>query len=158
MSSSGTATPYKPIAERRRLTPLRGVTVPGKMPWRLSDFQGKVVFVNYAATWCAPCRRETPDLVRAANQFKGKGIVFIALMMDEGSKATFDAAVAQYAREYAISYPLIRPDADPLLQFGGMGLPTGLLLDRKGRLVRTYIGPVCSATITADIKRLLEEH
>ena len=153
----GTATPYKPREERRTLTPLHGVTVSGKRPWRLSDSLGKVVLVNYAATWCVPCRRETPDIVRTANQFRGRNVVFFALMMDEGNNTTFSTTVAQYAREYAIPYPLVRPDPDPLLQFGGMGLPTSLLLDTKGRLVRTYIGPVAPKTLNADIEKVLSE-
>ena len=155
--SDGTATPYKPIVERRPLTSILGVTIPGKTPWRLGDFRGKVVLVNYAATWCGPCRRETPDLVRTANQFKDRDVVFFALMMDEGSDVAFNTAVAQYAHEYAISYTMIRPEADPLLQFSGMGLPTSLLLDRKGRLVKTYIGPISPDTLTDDIARVLGE-
>jgi thiol-disulfide isomerase/thioredoxin len=116
------------------------------------------VLINYAATWCSPCRRETPDLVAAANRYRDDGFEVVGLMMDEGSSSAVNAAVNQYAQQYDISYPLVRPAADPLLQFSGLGLPTSILLDRRGRQVRTYIGPISLSTMTADIERVLKEH
>jgi thiol-disulfide isomerase/thioredoxin len=119
--------------------------------------RGKIVLLNYAATWCAPCRRETPDLVTVANRYRNQGFEVAGLMMDEGSHSAVQSVVEQYAAQYEITYPLIRPVEDTLLLFTGLGLPTSILLDRHGRQVRTYIGPVSLSTLTADIERLLQE-
>ena len=153
----GSATPFSAPATRRQFTSLRGVTIPGNVPWRLASLQGKVTLVNYAATWCEPCRRETPDLVAAADKYRPAGFEIVGIMMDDGSYATMNTVVKQYAAQYAISYPLIRPDDDPLLRFSGIGLPTSILLDRRGRAVRTYVGPVSPAQLSADIEELLQE-
>ncbi len=115
------------------------------------------MLLNYAATWCPPCLRETPDLVAVADQYRSAGFEIVGLMMDEGSRESISGQVQQYARRYEISYPLVQPEPDPLLAFSGLGLPTSILLDRQGRLVRTYIGPVSAARLSADIERLLRE-
>jgi cytochrome c biogenesis protein CcmG/thiol:disulfide interchange protein DsbE len=156
--SDGSATPFTAAAARRPFTPLQGNTIPDERPWKLAALRGKIVLINYVATWCAPCRRETPDLVAAANRYRDKGFEVVGLMMDEGSSSAVNAAVNQYAQQYDISYPLVRPAADPLLQFSGLGLPTSILLDRQGRQVRTYLGPVSLSTLTADIERVLREN
>jgi thiol-disulfide isomerase/thioredoxin len=119
---------------------------------------GRIVLLNYAATWCAPCRRETPDLVTAANRYRDQGFEVVGLMMDEGSREAVQSVVGQYSAQYEITYPLVRPVEDTLMLFTGLGLPTSILLDRQGRQVRTYIGPVSLATLTADIERLLQEN
>jgi thiol-disulfide isomerase/thioredoxin len=157
VGSEGTATPFTPASERRPFTPLQGTTIPAGAPWRLDSLRGKIVLLNYAATWCAPCRRETPDLVAAAKQLRDRPFEIVGVMMDEGKKISVDSVVGQYADQYNISYPLIRPNDDPLLRFSGIGLPTSVLLDRQGRQVRTYVGPVSLSTLTADVERVSQE-
>jgi thiol-disulfide isomerase/thioredoxin len=156
-AGAGTATPFTSASERRPFTRLQGVTIPDGLPWRLVALQGKVVLLNYGATWCPPCRRETPDLVAAANRYRSAGFEVVGLMMDEGSDTAVDSVVRQYAGQYGITYPLIRPNDDPLLRFTGLGLPTSVLLDRQGRQVRTYIGPVSPSVLASDIQRVLRE-
>ncbi len=153
----GTATPFTRPEERRPFMLVQGSTIPVGSRWSLTSLRGKIVLLNYAATWCAPCRRETPDLAAVADSYGNRGVVIVALMMDEGKADTVHAAVAQYAEQYTIPYPLVRPDDDPLLQLSGLGLPTSILLDRQGRTVRTYLGPISRPALTADIERLLGE-
>ncbi|MBC8101013.1 MAG: TlpA family protein disulfide reductase [Cytophagales bacterium] len=156
-SREGVATPFRPPGERKPFRALRGTTLPDGTPWELASLRGRVVLLNYAATWCPPCRRETPDLVVAADRYRAHGFEVIGVMMDEGSQESVLAVTRPYVKEYGISYPLIRPDDDPLLRFAAPALPTSILLDRKGHAVRTYVGPVSPAVLSEDVERLVAE-
>ncbi|MCL4402752.1 MAG: TlpA family protein disulfide reductase [Acidobacteria bacterium] len=121
-------------------------------PWRLSDYRGKVVLVNFWATWCPPCRMETPGLVRVARDFQGKGLEVAGISMDSGSPE-----VRQFVAQYRIPYAILRPSADDPLASRIESLPTTFLLDRQGRVAKTYSGAEDESVFRADVTRLLAE-
>lgn len=124
----------------------------GEVLWNFADFRGKVVVVNYWATWCPPCRFETPGLVNVANEYKSRGVEMIGVTMDEDL-----TLVPPFIEKYQIKYPILLPGNDPNLGADGMALPTTFLYDKNGNLAKKYTGIVLESTLKSDIEALLSE-
>lgn len=105
---------------------------------RLSDYRGKVVFLNLWATWCPPCRMEMPSIERLYRRFAPEGLVVLAVSVDEsGAKA-----VAPFVRELGITFPvLLDPEGRLGSRLGITGYPETFVIDRGGNVVRHFIGP-----------------
>jgi peroxiredoxin len=103
-------------------------------PWHLRDLKGKVVLVNFWATWCSPCRKEMPDLDALYNKFKDQGFVVLAISDEEAAK------VSPYIAEHKISYPVML-DAGRKVNdaFIVEGIPKSFVYDRSGKLVAQSI-------------------
>ena len=140
----------KPIADRKPLTNFELATINGNM-WRLSDNAGRVVLINFWATWCGPCRQETPALVRLANAYSDKGLQIAGVSLDTTGPET----VRRFAVRYGIGYPLLTPT--PALASQINSLPTTLLVDRRGNVARVYRGAVSERTLRRDLEQLLAE-
>jgi thiol-disulfide isomerase/thioredoxin len=121
--------------------------------WNFSERRGKVLVVNYWATWCPPCRFEMPSLVNIANEYKERGVEMVGVTMDENL-----AEVAPFIEKFQIKYPILLPDNDPNIGTEAMALPTTLLYDKNGRLAKTYTGIVLESTLKSDIEELLKEN
>ena len=119
--------------------------------WKFADKRGKVLLVNYWATWCGPCRFETPGLVNISKEFKDADFEIIGVTVDQDLKL-----VPPFIKEYKIEYPILLPGNDPNVG-GSMKLPTTFLYDKQGRLAKKYIGMVLESTLRSDIGSLLEE-
>jgi peroxiredoxin len=102
--------------------------------WHLQDLKGKVVLVNFWATWCPPCRKEMPDLDALYNKFKDQGFVVLAISDEEAAK------VSPYIAEHKISYPVML-DAGRKVNdaFIVEGIPKSFVYDRSGKLVAQSI-------------------
>ena len=110
------------------LTDLQGKT------WHLQDLKGKIVLVNFWATWCPPCRKEMPDLDALYNKFKDQGFVVLAVSDEEAAK------VAPFIAERKISYPvLLDPGRKVNDAFIVEGIPKSFVYDRSGKLVAQSI-------------------
>jgi len=121
--------------------------------WRLSDHRGQVVLINYWASWCAPCRQETPGLIDLARDYRYKGLSIVGVAMDEGGRP----AVESFLSEFHLPYPVLMPDlASPSVP-AIEALPTTVLVDRNGRAAKSYIGAVKESVFRADVDRLLAE-
>jgi len=97
--------------------------------FRLSSYRGDVVAVNFWATWCLPCRVETPDFVALQDKLRDKGVRFVGVSLDEGG---FDD-VRPFAEEFGVNYPLVLDDGALLDPYGGLAaLPTTVLVGRDG--------------------------
>ncbi len=120
--------------------------------WNFADRRGKVVVVNYWATWCPPCRVETPGLVNVANEYKARGVEMVGVTMDENL-----ALVAPFVEKYKIPYEILLPGGDPYAGMDGMALPTTFLYDKNGKLAKKYTGIVLESTLKSDIESLLKE-
>jgi len=120
--------------------------------WNFADNRGKVLVVNYWATWCPPCRFETPGLVDLANRFKDRGVEVVGVTMNEDL-----ADVPPFVEKYKIPYQILLPGNDPNLGTDGMALPTTFLYDQNGRLAKKYTGIVLESTLNSDIEALLAE-
>ena len=110
------------------LTDLQGKT------WHLRDLHGKVVLVNFWATWCPPCRKEMPDLDALYNKFKDQGLVILAISDEEAAKVT------PFIAERKISYPiLLDPGRKVNEAFIVEGIPKSFVYDRTGKMVAQSI-------------------
>jgi peroxiredoxin len=105
---------------------------------RLSDFRGKVVFLNLWATWCPPCRMEMPSMERLYQRLRGTDFVMLAVSEDEGGAATVRAFVEQMQ----LSFPILLDEHGVLpSHYGVTGYPETFIIDRSGRVVHHAIGP-----------------
>jgi peroxiredoxin len=102
--------------------------------WHLQDLRGKVVLVNFWATWCPPCRKEMPDLDALYNKFKDQGFVVLAISDEEAAK------VSPFITEHKISYPvLLDPGRRVNELFIVEGIPKSFVYDRSGKMVAQSI-------------------
>ena len=102
--------------------------------WTLSELRGRVVLVNFWATWCQPCRKEMPDLEDLYNRFKGEGLVVLGISDDDAAK------VRPFIAEHAVTYPiLLDPDRKVNDLFKVEGIPKTFIYDRSGKLVAQSI-------------------
>ena len=149
----------QPANTRQIVADLTGRDLNGNL-WSLRDQKNKVVLVNYWATWCPPCRQETPGLVNVAKRYAGRGLSVVGVSLDTGGSAA-TGAVRDFARRYAVPYPLILAEENPAMVTPSIAavqaIPTTLLLDRQGRVAKTIMGAVDEAALRTDIETLLAE-
>lgn len=117
-----------------------------------AELRGKVVLVNFWATWCLPCRAEMPLLDGMWKRHAGRDFVLLGLSVDR----TGAAGVRQFLQERGISYPVAIAGEDVERAFGGVrGIPTTFLLDATGRIRHRVIGPLAPATLELAVRREL---
>jgi len=103
----------------------------------LADFSGRVVLVNFWATWCKPCEDEIPAMERLYRRLHGEGFELVAVSVDEDP-----AEVERFRERMQISFPIaVDPRQEISRRYQTMGFPESFLIDRDGRLVERYIGP-----------------
>jgi peroxiredoxin len=142
----------KPAAKRTTMPSFVWPSTAGHK-WSLADQQGKIVFVNFWATWCGPCRMETPELVRVYDRYRGRGVTFAGISMDQDPLKV----VPDFAEEYHIEYPILIPsDGSPITE-AVESIPTSFLVDQHGRVARTWVGVVREQELTKNIEELLAE-
>jgi len=119
----------------------------------LSDYQGKIVVLNFFGTWCIPCKAEIPDFVMAYNLFKDKDVQFIGISV--GSDAN---TVKKFIDEFGISYPiLINGSLEDLTgKWRVKGIPTTYFLSKNGEVLSYNIGPMTEDQLIREIWRLRE--
>lgn len=100
---------------------------------------GKVVVVNFWATWCKPCLREIPDLSKVYDKYKARGLVMLGIMTDDPDHNT----LLNFQSDNEMSYPVIRANSDILVSYSYPGaLPTTFVFDRGGKQVYSHVGPL----------------
>ncbi len=128
----------------------------------LSQFNGKVVLVNFWATWCGPCRIEIPWLIELQEKYAARGFTVLGVAMDEEGKS----AVAPFVQKerfkvegtsQSMNYPIVLGNDATADKFGGLvGFPTSLLISRDGRVVKRVDGLVSCDEIDEAIRSQLE--
>ena len=142
----------KPVAERRPMPALVLDQMDGGV-WRLADHRGQVVLINYWASWCTPCWKETPGLIRLSHELGPKGLAVVGVAMDEGGRDK----VRDFVERFQVPYPVVFPEAMSQMVYGMKGLPTTILVDRNGMVAKTYVGAVSERDFRADVVALLRE-
>jgi thiol-disulfide isomerase/thioredoxin len=122
---------------------------------RLSQLRGKVVMLDFWATWCPPCVREMPMLLRVAQEYEGKGLVFLAASQDD--PATAKADVELFIREVApdLARHAVFPDDDAGDRYGVQVLPTLFFVSRDGELLESHPGEASERELRRWIERAL---
>jgi len=146
----------KPPADRRPMTAVRLQLLSGES-WNLNDYRGTVVVINYWATWCVPCWKETPMLVRLSREFGEQGLVVVGVATDERNTAEVPTAVLRFVERFHVDYPIAITPPMSQLGYAMEGLPTTILIDRKGRVAQTYVGALREGRFRTDVKALLKE-
>ncbi len=119
---------------------------------RLADFKGKVVLLNFWGTWCVPCLREIPELVRVSEQFQKKGFAVLGIAVDSGRPDDIRAFMAEHRMTYTI---LIGELGFIKKAFRVVGFPTSILIDRQGMIRKRYVGPQSEEVFKRDVEPLL---
>jgi peroxiredoxin len=103
---------------------------------RLSQYRGKVVIINFWATWCPPCRFELPSMEKAYQILKEEGVVMLAINVGEDSDTIFN-----FTADYPVTFPLLLDKTGEIIrQYPVIGLPTSFIINPKGQMVYRVIG------------------
>jgi thiol-disulfide isomerase/thioredoxin len=127
----------------------------------LASLKGKVVVVNFWATWCDPCREEIPWLIEFQQKYADKGFTLLGVAMDEEGKPVVQPFVQTTpfnvnGHPTTMNYPIVLGNDDIASKFGGLlGLPTSIVVSRDGKVEKRYIGSVSKDALEKDIQSLL---
>jgi thiol-disulfide isomerase/thioredoxin len=128
----------------------------------LSDYQGKVVLVNFWATWCEPCRVEIPWLIEMQQKYGPRGFTVLGVAMDEEGKSVVAPFVAKEqfdvsGKKQTMSYPIVIGNDTMADKFGGLlGYPTSFMISRDGKQVKRITGLIGYEDVSHDIESLLQ--
>jgi DsbE subfamily thiol:disulfide oxidoreductase len=122
-------------------------------PVSSADFKGKVLVLNFWATWCPPCRAEIPDFIALQKEYGSHGLTFVGVALDDEGVSV----VKPFAKEAGINYPLVIGDEKVVRAYENVEMyPTTYLIDRNGNIVSRHIGSVTKAEMEQEIKPLLQ--
>ena len=125
-------------------------------PIKLGNYSGKVLLVNLWATWCGPCRMETPELVRLHKEFESRGVEMIGLSTENPDNSA--RSVSEFVREFNVDYQIgwAKPEVAQIMMQGRTSIPQSFIIARDGRVVRRFIGFNPETTPT-QLKEALEQ-
>ncbi|MCB2203767.1 TlpA family protein disulfide reductase [bacterium] len=119
----------------------------------LSDYRGKVVMLNFWATWCGPCKREIPDFIEMQEAFRDDGFEIVGVSLDQPGE---ESKVAQFVSQAGINYDILHGNGEIAQAYGGVrSIPTTFLLDRDGNIVSSKVGLQPKSAWESQIKELL---
>lgn len=117
----------------------------------LSSLKGKVVLVNFWASWCAPCLAEIPEFIKVREAYHDKGFEILGISTDDTPEQLRD-----FAATYKTNYPLVQVTAEVEEAYGPVfGLPTSILVGRDGSVCKRHFGPLTKEQLEKEIKALL---
>ena len=119
---------------------------------RLSDFRGKAVVLNFWATFCSPCKIETPWLAELYSNYKGQGLEIIGVSLDDGGRKTIE----QFVKKMKVNYPVVIGNHFVADNYGGVRfIPQTFFIDRRGNIVNHTLGLGTKSDLENEIKQLL---
>jgi cytochrome c biogenesis protein CcmG/thiol:disulfide interchange protein DsbE len=153
LSAAGSAASLLKEADRQHapsfeLQDAQGHTV------RMSDLDGRVVVINFWATWCVPCKEEIPWLVDFENRYKDQGFTVVGVSLDEKG---WDV-VKPYAEKMGMNYPIVIGDARTAYKYGQVkSLPVTFVVDRDRRVAAIHFGLINKKKVDQEIRDLLQQ-
>ena len=144
LTSSGNVKRQSPAPDFKLMSPSGGII-------QLSGYQGKIVLLNFWATWCPPCREEIPDLIELYQQYHDQGFEIIGIALDNPK------AVESFSEEFQIPYPLAISNNKVLSDYGSVAVPMSFLVDTYGIIVNIYYGPLSKDLLEKELQPLLGE-
>src|SRR3989338_7970354 len=146
-SAAATASSQNPgsVAPQFTLKDINGKEV------SLSSFKGKVIILDFWATWCPPCREEIPDFIALQKEYGTKGLQVIGISVDKDKDA-----LVKFYKDNGMNYPVVLTDGAVEAKYGGIrGIPTTFIIDRTGKIAKKYVGAISKKQFESDIKPLL---
>ncbi|MGQ9646236.1 MAG: TlpA disulfide reductase family protein [Thermodesulfobacteriota bacterium] len=142
-------TPSSTLAPDFSLKTLNGQEI------RLADLRGRVVLLDFWATWCAPCREAIPHLISLQKNYQEKGLEVIGMNLDKGDVET----VRRFVNSMDIPYPITLTPEEVSRKYGVTALPTTILIDQEGKIRQKFLGftPEISKKIASTIDELTQE-
>jgi thiol-disulfide isomerase/thioredoxin len=121
------------------------------VPVKMAEYKGKVVIVNFWATWCGPCKIEIPDFVKLYAEYKDKGLVIVGISIDDSPEK-----LKAFMGEYKMNYPVLQMTPEVESAWGPFyGYPTSLVVARDGSICTKHLGPATHEQFEKEIKGLL---
>jgi cytochrome c biogenesis protein CcmG/thiol:disulfide interchange protein DsbE len=150
--SSAPSKPGGPLSVGHSVAPDFSLQDLNGQPLQLANYRGKVVLLDFWATWCAPCLGEIPHFVAFQNQYREQGLQVIGISMDDSPKP-----VREFYQRFKMNYP-VALGTDKLAEaYGGvLGLPVTFLIGRDGQVAAKYVGEVQMPVLEQKIKSLLQ--
>jgi peroxiredoxin len=119
----------------------------------LDDYKGRVVMLEFFATWCPPCHMSAPEINAVYKKYKDKKFVVLAVSVDRGSDAIEN--VNAFIKQYDIGFPVLMDDGNVARNYGVTGIPTSFIIDKKGKLISRHAGLVYADMLSKEIEPLL---
>lgn len=120
---------------------------------KLSDYKGKIVIIDFWATWCPPCRRGIPDLIDIQKKYSEQ-VVIIGISLDTETKPD----VMPFIKQYGINYPIVYGNMEVVQSYGNIqAIPTSFIVDQNGQIVDKHVGLVDKAAYLSKIEELLKK-
>jgi cytochrome c biogenesis protein CcmG/thiol:disulfide interchange protein DsbE len=150
-SASASAEIAKPAARKAAVD----FSLPGRdgKPLKLSSLKGKVVLLDFWATWCTGCKVEIPWFIEFDKAYRAQGLAAVGVSMDEEGWKTIEP----YLKKNPISYPIVAGNFSAADPYGVTALPVTVLIDRAGRVAAKHVGVVNKKSFEAELKQLLAE-
>jgi thiol-disulfide isomerase/thioredoxin len=121
-------------------------------PLKLADYKGKVVLLNFWATWCGPCKEEIPEFVELYDRYKDKGFVIVGVSIDDTPQQ-----LQEFTRQWKMQYPVAQMQSDIEDAYGPFyGVPTSYFIARDGTICTKHLGPVPKSVAEPEIEALLK--
>lgn len=117
----------------------------------LGNYKGKVVVLNFWATWCTPCLKEIPDFVAVQQHNADKGLVIIGAAMDQDD----NAGVKAFAKKFFVNYPIVIAPSSMSHDYGVIGAPTTFIIDKNGFIVFRHVGALSRKDLAQQLAPLL---
>ncbi|HEX9110992.1 MAG TPA: TlpA disulfide reductase family protein [Terriglobales bacterium] len=120
---------------------------------RLSDYRGKVVVLDFWATWCDPCKQEIPHFIEMQSKYASQGLQVLGVSMDDD-----EPPVREFQQQFKMNYPVAMGSPELADQYGGiLGLPITFVIDRNRRIAARHVGATDASVIEAEVQKLLAQ-
>lgn len=117
--------------------------------WTLSELRGKIVVLNFWATWCPPCREEIPDFIKVYEEYKDRGVQFLGISSEDIS------TLGDFNEYYGINYPILIDDGGVMRKWSVQAIPTTFVLDGEGNIVFKNVGIMTAEQLKNTIEDIL---